>query len=134
METINCPISVVREGYFSGNILNQLKLYNDDFKPLPARFTHEKYGLYVPETPSLVVVSKLRGDLRHEPYGTNLYASFTSNSEQIDLEMIAEFESRTGIRIQNKHPNLIPISMIMGIVFQEVVKRGPKSLDLLAQM
>ena len=134
MVTSSSPVSIVREGYFRGNILDQLRKYSEGFKPLPAKETHEKYGLYIPETPSLVVVSKLRGETVLGQNRVNLYASFTSYSKENDLEMIAEFESKTGIQIQNDHPNLKSIGMIMGIVFQEIVKGGPQSMDLLAQM
>ncbi|MBS3079363.1 hypothetical protein J4218_04530 [Candidatus Pacearchaeota archaeon] len=128
------PVSIVREGYFPRDILNQLRRYCDNFKPLPAKSTHEKYGLYVPETPSLLVVSKLRGDRRLGPNGVNLYAAFTSYSEQGDLEMIADFEARTGINVQSAHPNLRLIGMIMELVFEEIFRKGPQAMDILARM
>jgi len=124
----NNPISIVREGYFDGNILDKLRKYNQRFRPLPAKKTHEKYGLYIPETPSLVVISQLRDKARLGPNMINLYAAFTSYSKERNLELIAEFESKTGIRVQNDHPSLRNIEMIMESVFNEIVKSGLGSL------
>jgi len=128
------PHSIVREGYFNGNISDQLRLYGPNFRPLPAKPTHEKYGLYIPEKPSLLVVSKLKGSIRLGPYGSNLYAAFTSYSQRENLEMIAEFESKTGILVPHQHTQLTGIAMLMKIVFDEIVRAGPGAMDILSNM
>ena len=127
------PVSIVKEGLFRGNILEKLVLFKEGFKYFPAKETHEKYGLYIPETPALIVVSRLKGNRVHHPNGTNLYASFTSYSNRTNLELIKEFETKTGIKIPYNHPSSIAIGMLMNMFFQEVGRSGPKTIEMLSQ-
>jgi len=126
------PITLVKEGYFVGDLKGALYRYGSGFKPLP-NLDREKYGLYIPESPSLVVVARMKnGFILNGANRVNLYASFSSFSNQTDLEMLAEFERRTGIGLPSDHRNLRNISFVMSIAFQEIIKGGPKVLDQFA--
>jgi len=110
------PVSLVMEGYFEGNLLERLRKYDEGFKPMPGKEDREKYGLYVPEVPSLIIASKLLRGRVLPPNGTNILAAFSSYSDERNLKMLRDFEEKTGIRVPHRHQNLLLVERVMPLI------------------
>lgn len=118
------PVSIVREGHFEGDLLERLNLYNADFEDISSH-QRERYALYIPKTPSLIIITNMKKRIGK----TNGYASFSSYSQELNLQMLDELKRKTGLEIRDvDNPNLISLEIAMSSIFEEVVRNG---LDVL---
>jgi hypothetical protein len=124
------PFSVVRAGFFDGDLSERLRRYCGDFKKLNTP-RGEKHVLYDPDEPSLVFVSRLARIKIHNSERINLYVGFTSYFENTNMKMLEEFRRKTELSLgecENIYLRQIEREL-MPYIFQEINTKGLSVLE-----
>jgi len=132
----NEPVTVVKPGYFIGDLKEALAKYRSGFRELlePA-FDHENYGLYEPATPSLILVTRQDDGFRLKgPHRVNMFTAFTSYSNHTNFEMLEEFERKTGIALYLDMEDPREAEGLMAFAFKGFIQHGPEFWNELTRL
>ncbi|MBR9704524.1 hypothetical protein GOV12_03875 [Candidatus Pacearchaeota archaeon] len=126
------PFVLSRVGYFNGDYLEHLHRYSEGFKTLPKIDGLEKYGLFVPETPSLIITSKSIDGKLISPHDSNTVVNIISYSSLENERILREFMQKTGINVPYENKKSPLYRTLMSEVFKQIVEVGPEGMDILS--